>query len=140
MFWGLLAVVFTIVAVFESGIAAMGMLTGDKGMEFVLMTVMELLTVVMIPVALRLFKTRRVSEDLGRRKEAALMSWGAARMLMLGCPLVINTLLYYLFMQTTFGYLAIIILICMVFVYPGRDRCDYEVKSMETHETDGNHR
>jgi hypothetical protein len=37
--------------------------------------------------------------------------------------LLANTLLYYVFMNTSFGYLAIIILLCMPFVYPSKDKC-----------------
>lgn len=140
LFCGLIDAAFVVVVAYESGIMTAGTLAADKGREFAVTTAMELLTIILIPVALRLFKMRRVSDELDLLKEAALLKWGTLRLLMLGCPLVVNTLLYYLFMQTAFGYLAIITLICMPFVYPSKNRCYYEVKSVETDEADGNNR
>ena len=37
--------------------------------------------------------------------------------------MVVSTILYYLFLNVSFGYLAIILLISMVFVYPSLERC-----------------
>ena len=47
----------------------------------------------------------------------ALRRWGALRILMITVPLLLNTIGYYLFMNTTFGYMALILLICLPFVY-----------------------
>ena len=41
----------------------------------------------------------------------------------------LNTVLYYLFMNTTFGYMAIILAICLPFVYPSEARCEAETES-----------
>ena len=37
---------------------------------------------------------------------------------MITVPLLMNTLLYYIFMNTAFGYMALILLICLPFIYP----------------------
>ena len=37
-----------------------------------------------------------------------------------------NTLLYYLFVKAAFGYLAIILLLCLLLVVPTRKRCEGE--------------
>lgn len=116
-----------VLIVFECNVGPIGMLVGKSNSEFVLMSVMELLTVVAIPLALRLFKFRHVHEELVRRKEVALLKWGMVRLAILAIPFISNMLLYYLFMQVAFGYMAIIVMICMVFVYPGKERCAFEV-------------
>jgi hypothetical protein len=46
-----------------------------------------------------------------------------ARLIILEAPMVINTLLYYIYMNPTFGYLAIILLLCLPFVFPSYNRC-----------------
>ena len=45
------------------------------------------------------------------------------RLLILEVPMVSNTYLYYMYMNTTFGYLAIILLLCLPFVFPSLNRC-----------------
>lgn len=83
----------------------------------------ELLTIALIPLSLRLFKFQKIDTALKQQHEAALWRWGLLRLLMLALPLLGNTLLYYAFMNTSYGYLAIITLLCMPFVYPTRRKC-----------------
>ena len=52
-----------------------------------------------------------------------MSKWGMLRLLILEVPMVIDTLLYYIYMNTTFGYLAIILLLCLPFVFPSLNRC-----------------
>ena len=43
--------------------------------------------------------------------------------------MIANTLFYYLFgLNVTFGYMAIILLLCLLLVYPSKRRCMYEVE------------
>lgn len=140
VFWAVFVVALVIIALFESNIIVSGGMAGEKNSEFMLMTVMELLTIIAMPVALRLFKNKSVIADIKEHKEKALLKWGQIRLSILGLPLIADALLYYLFMQATFGYLAIILAICMVFVFPSRDRCDCEVKIQVENETDCNNR
>jgi hypothetical protein len=51
------------------------------------------------------------------------------RLLMLLVPLWADTLLYYLYMNTTFGYLGIILALCLPFVYPSMNRCETETEA-----------
>ena len=48
--------------------------------------------------------------------------------MLLLAPMVANTYLYYLYMNTTFGYMAIIGLLCTPFVFPTMSRCEAEVE------------
>lgn len=117
-----------IVVMGETGLFPTGILSKNVQMEFVLLASMEILTICLIPLSLRLFKFKRVHEDLVERREVALQKWGIIRLEMLSAPMVVNTLLYYLSMNAAFGYLAIILFLCMFFVVPTRDRCEAEIE------------
>jgi hypothetical protein len=42
--------------------------------------------------------------------------------------MMVNTWLYYMFMNVAFGYMAIILLLSLMFVYPSKVRCEQDVK------------
>ena len=53
----------------------------------------------------------------------------------MGALLVVNTFLYYAFeMEPSYGYLAVVTLLCMPFVIPTMSRCEEEVKTPEIQE------
>ena len=111
-------VAVVIAALYELDILPSGMFTCRPQDEFLSTISMELITIVFIPVALRLFKTKDVEKRLEEGNIKAFRKWGLVRILMITVPLVLNTLLYYSFMNTTFGYMALILLICLPFIYP----------------------
>ena len=111
-------VAVVIAALYELDILPSGMMAGRPQNEFLSTISMELITIVFIPVALRLFKTKDVEKRLEEGNIKAFRKWGLVRILMITVPLVLNTLLYYSFMNTTFGYMALILLICLPFIYP----------------------
>ena len=111
-------VAVVIAALYELDIQPSGMMAGRPQDEFLSTISMELITIVFIPVALRLFKTKDVEKRLEEGNIKAFRKWGLVRILMITIPLVLNTLLYYSFMNTTFGYMALILLICLPFIYP----------------------
>lgn len=106
-------------------------MAADKVVEYYAVGAMELLTICCIPLALRLFKFSSVSRQLAESPETALLKWGVVRMGMLSLPMTANTLLYYLFMNVAFGYMAIILLLCLFFVYPSAARCQQETHRAE---------
>jgi hypothetical protein len=116
-----------LLVIFETGLADQGLLAGvNNGMEFAITTVMELLTIASIPLALRLFKFKKVDADLQQRHAEALSKWGVMRLAMLELPLLFNILCYELFLNTTFGYMAVITALCLPLVWPSSDRCAAE--------------
>ena len=120
-----------VVILFENDLLITGGLTEDKNSEFILATVFELMTIFGIPLALRLFKFKRVHEKITSDESCMagrLVFWGTVRMMMICIPLFANTLLYYLYMNVAFGYMAIILLLCMFFIYPSRQRFLDETK------------
>ena len=115
------------VVMFETDVLPCGFLSGRGGSgEFVAAMAMELLTLCVIPVALRLFRFARVAAALAGGGLGALRRWATVRLLMLCLPLVANTLLYYMYMNVAFGYMGIILLLCLAFVAPTRARCEQE--------------
>ncbi len=117
-----------LVILFETDALLPGAMAADKQSEFLLATVMELLSLGAIFLGLRLFKFKTVHDDLTSRKAPALLKWGSVRLLLLELPMLCNTLLYYIYMNTTFGYLAIILALCLPFVYPSEGRCKAETE------------
>lgn len=129
-FLTMIGVIFLIVVLFEVGVLDYwkGGYTRWAEAEFIVLTVMEVLTVVSIPFALKFLKLKMIKKQFDKApvrvekyKELALI-----RMEILILPMIFNTLFYYLFMQTSFGYLAIIQLICLCFITPSKSRCERE--------------
>jgi hypothetical protein len=125
------AIVFALAAVvaYETGFMESGLFAERKTSEFIFVSLMELLTLGGVFLALRLFKFDKVHDDLVAKKEHALFKWGLLRLALILIPMVGNTYLYYMFMNTTFGYLAIIQLLSLPFVYPSMSRCKSEVEA-----------
>lgn len=121
-----LTIVALAVVLFETDLLPCGVLRGQQvDFEFVAAVAMEVLTIAFIPLALKLFKLHAVAKRL--RTPQALLCLGSLRLAMLTVPMVVNTLLYYLFMNVAFGYLAIILALCIFFVFPSMSRCEAEV-------------
>jgi hypothetical protein len=121
-------VVVILVVLYESDILVSGMLAGAHQSEFLWTTLMELATLGCAFLALRLFKFDRVHRVLNEQKAVALKKWGLLRLLLLFLPLLTDTLLYYIYMNPTFGYLGIILALCLPFVYPSEGRCIAETE------------
>lgn len=129
--WTSVLLSLIIVVLYETDLLTAADFAGDKNTEFLCVTLMEVMTICLIPLALRLFKFKTVATALTSSPASGLMLWGTVRMMMLCVPIVVNTLLYYQFMNVALGYMAIIGLICLVFVYPGKGRCEAETNSEE---------
>lgn len=118
-----------IVCIYETEVVVPGLLATDKQSEFLLTFLMELMTLGCAFLALRLFKFEKIHQELIIGKAVALRKWGVIRLVMLLFPLWADTLLYYIYMNTTFGYLGIILALCLPFVYPSMSRCEAETEA-----------
>lgn len=127
-FWVPIILCVVIVILGELNVFPTGVLNGNAQVEFVLLAAMEIITICTIPLALRLFRFAKIHHKLVEQREQALQKWGAIRLEMLSVPMVVNTLLYYLTMNAAFGYLAIILFLCMFFVVPTKERCNAEIE------------
>ena len=86
--------------------------------EFKLLSVMEMLTLMSIFLMLRLFKFERIARQIEESPQRALPLWTSVRVAVMLVMIAANGLLYYGTMNTTFGYLAIIMMVSLPFVYP----------------------
>ncbi len=127
-FWLPIAICLAIVVLFENDVLLPGEFAVDKMMEYYVAIAMELVTICLIPISLRLFKFKKVKAAIKEKSFDGLIYWGTYRMDMLVVPMMLNTLFYYLFMNVAFGYMGIIGLLCMVFIYPSKTRCKSEVE------------
>lgn len=136
LFWGLLTIAAAIYLLGE--FVQMDFVVwpdADKQTRFVVSTLMILLTISFLPLALRLFKFKCIHTQLVQQRERALARWGTLRLLLMGLLLCANTMLYYAFgFETTYGYLAVVVLLCMPFVIPTKSRCEAEVAEHTPHQ------
>lgn len=123
IYMSLAAIALAIIILYETDILEAGVMEEQKQLEFILTAMMELISLGAAFMGLRLFKFKTVHNDLVNRQEPAMWKWGVIRLLILEVPMVIDTLLYYIFMNTTFGYLAVMLLLCLPFVFPSVNRC-----------------
>lgn len=128
-FVGIIALSLMLVVLYETDILESGTAAGNNQTEFLLTTVMELLTLGCAFLALRMFKFPQVHQTLVLRKAPALLKFGLLRLTFLELPMLLNTLFYYMYMKPTFGYLAIILVLCLPFVVPTMGRCEAETSS-----------
>ncbi len=127
----LAALTLIVIVLYETNILETGIMAEEKQSEFILTALMELVSLGAAFLGLRLFKFKAVHNDLVSRQEPAMMKWGTIRLLTLEVPMLADTLLYYIYMNTTFGYLAIMLLLCLPFVFPSLNRCLAETASEE---------
>lgn len=123
IFWIPIALSAIIIVSGELDIIPNGILANDKQVEFVIMSMMEILTIIAIPVALKLFKFKAIANKLASDTLLHFERWGIVRLCLLNVPMVINLVCYYLFVGAGFGYLAIILFLSLFFVYPSLSRC-----------------
>ena len=118
-----IALALVVVVLFELDVLPVGVMADDKQSDFIFTALMEIVSLGAAFLGLRLFKFKAIHDDLVKRQETAMWKWGMARLIILEAPMVIDTLLYYIYMNTTYGYLAIIMLLTLPFVFPSENRC-----------------
>lgn len=118
-----MAVCLVLIALFESGALLPGGRAGLYVEEFYVLSAMELLAIIAVPTALYMFRIGAVRRRLVAGRENALLRLGLVRILMMALPMMADTLLYYIYMLPSLGYLAIILFLSLFFVYPSKERC-----------------
>ncbi|WP_315404681.1 hypothetical protein [Hoylesella saccharolytica] len=135
-FYSIVVTAILLVLLFENNVFSTGLYADNKPADFLFITIMEILTICCIPLALRLIKDKTMKKyDVPRRMQIYRRK-AMLRLLLLGCPLLVNTFLYYLFMNVAFGYMAIILFLCLLFIIPTKERQQREVR-IDDVKTDG---
>ena len=123
-----LAVSLVMVILFECNILECGLLAANLKYEFVAATIMELITICAIPVVLRTFKFGFIKKSVRNGGEDSLRMWSLLRLSIMCVLMVVNTLLYYIFMYVAFGYMAIILFLCTFLIFPNMERLKKEME------------
>lgn len=135
-FYSIVVTAILLVLLFESNVFPTGLYADNKTADFLFTTIMEILTICCMPLALRLIKDKTMKKyDVPRRMQIYRRK-AMLRLLLLGCPLLVNTFLYYLFMNVAFGYMAIILFLCLLFIIPTKERQQREAR-IDDVKTDG---
>ena len=106
-----------------------GIMHSNKNSDFLMTSIMEIITICLIPIALRLFKFKKVRNDIvsdNTESHSSFTTWALVRLLMLQLPMLINAILYYIYMNVAFGYMGIILFLASFFIFPTEERCKFE--------------
>lgn len=114
----------------ETGVLSQGALAGDARMEYIFQTIGILMTIVLIPFALRIFNLRLVKRIQELPLQQALKSyriWADVRLALLVVPALINLQFYYLTLNNTGLFCAAMSLIASLFCVPSESRIKNEL-------------
>lgn len=119
-----------LVVLYETGMYQEGLLAGNAQMEYILQSVSILLTIGLIPFALRMFNLNLVKHIKELPMQQALKSyqtWSLLRLALLFVPAILALSFYYLTMNTTNLFCACMALIATLFCVPSENRIKNEL-------------
>jgi hypothetical protein len=114
----------------EAGVLSQGALAGDARMEYIFQTIGILMTIVLIPFALRIFNLNLVKRIQELPLQQALKSyriWADVRLALLVVPALINLQFYYLTLNNTGLFCAAMSLVASLFCVPSESRIKNEL-------------
>lgn len=117
--------VLLLVVCYEAGIFTEGVFVGDARMDYILTTIGILLTIVMIPLSLRLFNLNLVKRISKLSTFEALKSyrrWSEVRLSLLLVAALLNMSIYYLTLNTTGLFCSLMALLATLFCIPTKER------------------
>ena len=129
-FLGVWTAPLLLVVLYETGLYQEGLLAGNAQMEYILQSVSILLTIGLIPFALRMFNLNLVKRIKELPLEQALKSyqaWSLLRLALLFVPAILALSFYYLTMNTTNLFCACMALIATLFCVPSENRIKNEL-------------
>ena len=129
-FLGVWTAPLLIVVLYETGLYQEGLLAGNAQMEYILQSVSILLTIGLIPFALRMFNMNLVKRIKDLPLQQALKSyqiWSILRLALLFVPAILALSFYYLTMNTTNLFCACMALIATMFCVPSENRIKNEL-------------
>ena len=129
-FLGVWTAPLLLVVLYETGLYQEGLLAGNAQMEYILQSVSILLTIGLIPFALRMFNMNLVKRIKDLPLQQALKSyqiWSILRLALLFVPAILALSFYYLTMNTTNLFCACMALIATLFCVPSESRIKNEL-------------
>ena len=115
---------------YETGLYPKGIQAGNAQMEYIFQSISILLTIGLIPFALRMFNLNLVKRIKELPLEQALKSyqkWSDVRLSLLFVPAIMAMSFYYLTMNTTNLFCACMALIATLFCVPSEKRIKNEL-------------
>ena len=119
-----------LVVLYETGLYQEGLLAGNAQMEYILQSVSILLTIGLIPFALRMFNlnlVKRIKELPLQQALKSYQTWSLLRLALLFVPAIMALSFYYLTMNTTNLFCACMALIATLFCVPSESRIKNEL-------------
>ena len=129
-FLGVWTAPLLLVVLYETGLYQEGLLAGNAQMEYILQSVSILLTIGLIPFALRMFNMNLVKRIKELPLQQALKSyqiWSNVRLSLLFVPAIMAMSFYYLTMNTTNLFCACMALVATLFCVPSENRIKNEL-------------
>ena len=129
-FLGVWTVPLLLVVLYETGLYQEGLLAGNAQMEYILQSVSILLTIGLIPFALRMFNlnlVKRIKELPLQQALKSYQTWSLLRLALLFVPAIMALSFYYLTMNTTNLFCACMALIATLFCVPSENRIKNEL-------------
>ena len=129
-FLGVWTAPLLIVALYETGIYQKGIQAGNAQMEYILQCVSILLTLGLIPFALRMFNLNLVKRIKELPLQQALKSyqiWSEVRLGLLFVTAILSLSFYYITMNTTNLFCACMAMIATLFCVPSESRIKNEL-------------
>ncbi len=118
-----------LLVIFESGLITPGLLAGDDATNYIMTMVGVALTIIHIPLALKFLTFKRIKEQI-HADEQRYTQYAIVRIALLSVPLIYNTLAYEMLgCEPTCGYLALMVVVAFVFIWPTEDKICYERES-----------
>ena len=130
LFMGVWVASLLLVMLYEGGVFQKGIHQGNAQMEYMLQCVSILLTVCLIPFALRLFNLNLVKRIQEIPLQQALKSyriWSDVRLGLLFVPAILGLSFYYVTMNTTHLFCACMALVATLFCVPSATRIKNEL-------------
>ena len=131
LFFTFIALSVIVVITGESWWRFQGFLEDSHLAEFILQMIFTLLTLGIVYGGLRMFSLKAVEKKIYHSDISCYFKLSIIRICTMGGIMLLDTLLYYAFMWAGFGYLAIILLISMFFVWPSTARVEQECRQEE---------
>ena len=119
-----------LVVLYETGLYQEGLLAGNAQMEYILQSVSILLTIGLIPFALRMFNlnlVKRIKELPLQQALKSYQTWSLLRLALLFVPAILALSFYYLTMNTTNLFCACMALVATLFCVPSESRIKNEL-------------
>jgi hypothetical protein len=129
-FLGVWTAPLLLVVLYETGLYQEGLLAGNAQMEYILQSVSILLTIGLIPFALRMFNlnlVKRIKELPLQQALKSYQTWSLLRLALLFVPAILALSFYYLTMNTTNLFCACMALVATLFCVPSESRIKNEL-------------